>query len=215
MVILSLGPLLTMFFAVAHRLEPFSIRGLAGALIALGGIAVGVGAQFGASIPVPSIAALVIAVACIAEGSVIYKLLPHERPLPANVVAFSVGSTVLVLISLVAGESWILPSDTSTVLAFSYLVLFGSVGLFYLYLFVLSNWTASATSYAFLLFPLATIVIASLVAGERVTVGFLIGAAAALLGVWIGAFSKKSRAAARARAAEQAENCSPPHPGCA
>ncbi|HSK48789.1 MAG TPA: DMT family transporter, partial [Coriobacteriia bacterium] len=47
MVILSLGPLLTMFFAVGHGLEPFRWRGLAGAVIALAGIAVGVGAEIG------------------------------------------------------------------------------------------------------------------------------------------------------------------------
>ena len=55
MVILSLGPLMTMFFAVAHRLEPFRWRGLVGGLVALVGIAVGVGAQLGGSVPIPSL----------------------------------------------------------------------------------------------------------------------------------------------------------------
>ena len=120
------------------------------------------------------------------------------------------------LVSLVAGESWFLPSDPSTVAAFGYLVVFGSVGLFYLYLLVLTKWTASATSYAFLLFPIATISIAAVITDERVTVGFLAGAAVALLGVWIGAFAKApKKPVVEEPAVAAAPRCDPPYPGCA
>lgn len=210
-VLLSLGPLITMLLAVAHGLEPFRLRGLVGSLLALVGIVVGIGIQFGGSVPVPSLLALLAGVVCIAEGSVVYKYFPSAKPLPANVVAITTGAGILVLISLVAGEAWFLPSDPATVTAFSYLVVIGTVGLFYLYLVVLSRWTASATSYAFLLFPLATIVIAALFTDERVSWGFAAGAVIALAGVWIGAFS----GTARKRATTATESCEPPSPGCA
>jgi drug/metabolite transporter (DMT)-like permease len=214
-VLLSLGPLVTMLLAVAHRLEPFRLRGLVGSLLAVVGIVVGIGIQFGESVPVPSLLALVAGVVCIAEGSVVYKLFPSAKPLPANVVAVTTGAGILVLISLIAGESWFLPSEPATVAAFGYLVVIGTVGLFYLYLVVLSRWTASATSYAFLLFPLATIVIAALFTDERVTWGFVAGAAIALVGVWIGAFSGTGSERDRGRGAASAESCEPPSPGCA
>src|SRR3972149_725205 len=68
MIILALGPLLTMLFAVAHRLEPFRWRGLVGALTALAGIMLAVGQELGTSIPLLSLLALLAGAACIAEG---------------------------------------------------------------------------------------------------------------------------------------------------
>ncbi len=213
MVILSLGPLMTMFFAVAHRLEPFRWRALAGALIALAGIAIGVGAELGRSVPVPSLVAVVAGAACVAEGSVVYKLFPGSKPLPTNAVAFTTGGVILLLVSRVAGEAWFAPTEPRTTAAFVYLVVVGSVLLFYLYLLVLSRWTASATSYAFLLFPIATIVIASLLTSERVTWQFLLGAAVALVGVWVGAVGGAERP--QPQVLPVADRCDPPYPGCA
>ncbi len=215
MVILSLGPLLTMFFAVAHRLEPFRWRGLAGAVIALGGIAIGVGADLGRGIPVPSLLAVIAGAACIAEGSVVYKLFPGTKPLPTNAVAFTTGAAILLLVSLIAGESWVLPRQPRTIVAFAYLVVAGSVLLFYLYLLILSRWTASAASYSFLLFPIATIVIAALLINERVTWQFLVGAAIALVGVWVGAIGPRAKEpSVEVPTAAAAARCDPPYPGC-
>jgi drug/metabolite transporter (DMT)-like permease len=215
MVILSLGPLLTMFFAVVHGLECFRWSGLAGALIALAGMAVIVGADLGRSAPVPSLLAVVAGAACIAEGSVVYKLFPGGKPLPTNAVAFTAAASIQLLVSLVAGESRLVPSEPRTVVAFAYLVIIGSVVLFYLYLFILSRWTASATSYSFLLFPMATIPIAALVLDERVTWQFLAGGIIALLGVWIGALRQPAGETALERiAAGTPERCDPPYPGC-
>jgi len=69
-----------------------------------------------------------------------------------------------------------------------YLVLLGTVVLFYLYLRVLSSWTASRTNYAFLLFPVITVTLAALLLGEQVTVALLVGGVIVLVGVWVGAF---------------------------
>lgn len=94
---------------------------------------------------------------------------------------------MLFVVSMVAGEEWNLPAEADTVLAFIYLVCIGSVLLFYLYLYVLSRWTASATTYSFLLFPIATVIIAAWLAGEVVTGAFIIGSLFVLAGVWLGA----------------------------
>ncbi|HVL89928.1 MAG TPA: dienelactone hydrolase family protein, partial [Actinomycetota bacterium] len=47
------------------------------------------------------------------------------------------------------------PSEPQTWVAQAYLITFGTVGVFGLYLFLLSRWTASAVSYEFVLAPLA------------------------------------------------------------
>jgi drug/metabolite transporter (DMT)-like permease len=59
-----------------------------------------------------------------------------------------------------------------------------------LYHQVLARWTASATTYSFLLFPVATAAIAALLAGEVVTASFAMGGGLVLAGVWFGAISR-------------------------
>lgn len=211
MVILATGPLLTMLFAAAHRLEKFHWSGLAGALIALGGIVLAVSQDLGASIPLLSLLSVLAGAACIAEGTVLFKLFPRPDPLATNTVATTTGAIFLVMISLLAGEGRVLPATASTWAAYAYLVLAGSVILFYLYLFVLSRWTASATSYSFLLFPVATVGIAAWLTDETITPRFLLGGLVVLLGVWLGAL-KKTR---QTQAEPVPELNAPVSPGCA
>ncbi len=104
-----------------------------------------------------------------------------------NAVALTTGAPLLMVLSRLRGEEWALPTTWNTWAAFGYLVLIGSVGVSTLYLTVLSRWTASATSYIFLLMPATTVVIAAVVAGEVVTTSFFIGTALVLAGVWLGA----------------------------
>jgi drug/metabolite transporter (DMT)-like permease len=103
-------------------------------------------------------------------------------------------SKVLTVIFL-WGIRWNLPTTSNTWAAFSYLVLIGSVVLFYLYLYVLARWTASATACSTLPSPVATVVIAAWLAGEVVTTSFVMGGALVLAGVWLGAISGSPRAA--------------------
>jgi len=184
---LAFVPLMTLFFAWAHGLEAFRWQGLIGALVATAGILVGVVRGFGSTLHVPSLLALVAGTACLAESAVVFKLFPQSHPMATNALALSIGAPLLFVLSLLAGEQWSLPTTRNTWAAFAYLVLIGSVVVFYLYLYVLARWTASATSYSFLLIPVATVVIAAWLAGEVITASFVIGGALVLAGVWVGA----------------------------
>ncbi|MGH2536106.1 MAG: DMT family transporter [Candidatus Promineifilaceae bacterium] len=197
MVVLAIGPLLTFFLAWAHGQEPFRWRGLVGALVAFAGILVIVGNQIGASIPLLPLLALFAAALMQSESAVLYKFFPQSHPLVVNALALSIGTAILLLASVIAGETPGLPAARATWVALVYLILAGSVLLFYLVLYVLQHWTASATSYIFLLFPVATIVIASWLADEVVTPGFLAGAAIIIFGVWLGAIARPARLKAR------------------
>lgn len=190
MVLLALGPLLTFFLAWAHGLEAFRWRGLFGALVAFGGILLAVGDQIGSSLPLLPLLAILAAAVAIAESSVLYKSYPKGDPLAVNAVALSVAALILLSLSLLVGEAWNLPGSAPTWIAFAYLVLVGSVLVFYLFLYVLDRWTASATSYSFLLFPIGTILIASWLTDEVITLRFLLGGAIVLLGVWVGALAQ-------------------------
>ena len=191
-IVLALVPLLTIFFALIHGQEPFRWRSLAGALLALVGMTISVGGDLGNSIPITSMLALVAGAACLAEAAVIFKLFPKTEPIATNAIGSTVGAIVLLTLSLITQETWQLPSTLITWGVFAYLIVVGSVGVFYLYLFVLSRWTASASSYAFLLAPVATVILAALLTDEVITLQFLVGSIVVLLGVWFGALQQKS-----------------------
>lgn len=189
-VIESIGPLLTLFFAWLHRQETFRWSGFLGGVIAIIGIFIGMEIEPGASIPLLPILAVVVSVATLAEGTVLFKSYPRIDPLMVNALALTIGAAMLLLISVVAGEQWILPTTIPVWISYAYLVVGGSVILFHLYLYVLERWTASATSYAFLLFPIVTILVAAWLLDEVITIRFLFGSLIVLVGVWLGAIAR-------------------------
>ena len=93
-----------------------------------------------------------------------------------------------------------LPTQSDTLLAMAYLIGPGSIGVFLLALYVLARWTASATSYAFLLFPLVAIVLGAVLFDEPVQPSFLLGGAIVLVGVYVGAIYRPKAGAEDARA---------------
>jgi drug/metabolite transporter (DMT)-like permease len=192
-VLLASTPLLTLFVVALHRLEPFRVRGMVGSLIAVVGIAVLANAPSDARIELlPMLAVLGGALAAGYSG-VVLKMFPPTNPVATNATAMAVGSGLLLAMSAIAGESWIVPSEKATWVALSYLVVIGSLGLFGLVLFTLARWTASAVAYMGALMPIAAMVFAALIAGEPITVAGVAGGAIVLFGVWVGALSRPRR----------------------
>jgi drug/metabolite transporter (DMT)-like permease len=107
----------------------------------------------------------------------------------------AVGGSLLLAISAIAGESWVIPTETATWVALSYLVVVGSLGLFGLFLFTLARWTASAVAYMPALMPITAMVFGALIADEPITSAGLVGGAIVLFGVWVGALSRPRRRA--------------------
>ncbi|HYN68782.1 MAG TPA: EamA family transporter [Candidatus Eisenbacteria bacterium] len=190
-VLIALVPLLTFGLAILQRQERFRAEGLIGGLVALTGIAIVFVDQLGANVPIVSLIFLVLAAACIAESGVLIKWVPRSDPIATNGIAMTVGAALLLGASLVAGEPRVLPVREATWAAIGYLVVFGSVVMFTLYLFTLERWTASAASYSTLLLPLVTVSLAAILTQEQVSPSFLVGGAVVLVGVYIGAFLRR------------------------
>jgi drug/metabolite transporter (DMT)-like permease len=186
-ILMALVPLFTLFLSALHGIESITRRGLFGSLLAVVGIAITVGGASTMDLSLPHIAAILIAAVFVAEGGVMIKKFPPNPPIMTNAIGMTTGAIILGITSLVSGEVWNIPTQTNTWVAFIYLVVFVTILAFMLYMFVLSRWTASGTSYGFVLVPLVTIVVASTLAGEEITLNFLIGAAFVLAGVIIGA----------------------------
>jgi drug/metabolite transporter (DMT)-like permease len=186
-VLMALVPLLTIFFAFLHGVERIRWQGLLGSLLAVGGIAVVVGGARGEGLSLPHVLAIIAGAACLSEAGVIAKKFPRSHPIATNAIAMTIGAFVLGTISLITNEPWVIPTQVNTWVAFGYLLVFVTVIVFLLYLYVLGRWTASGTSYGFVVTPLITIVIASSMAGEQITLTFVAGGVLVLAGVLVGA----------------------------
>jgi drug/metabolite transporter (DMT)-like permease len=199
---LAIAPLMTFFFALLHHQENFRWAGLIGLLISLGGFMLGLVGKLGdgsMGISIGLALLMLLGVSGQAYGSVVYKLFPRSHPFMVNALAMTTGALMLLVMSLVAKETWALPRAPATWVSFAYLTLLGSVVVFYLQLYVLNRWTATATSYANLLFPVITTIASAMLIGELVTPRFVAGAAIVLLGVWIGALAPARRVPSPAR----------------
>jgi drug/metabolite transporter (DMT)-like permease len=193
MLMLAIVPLLTVLLAVAQGIERLRTLGLAGAGLAAIGILVVSADQVSLNVPILSLAMLVAGAVCQAQATVVVKRFPPGDPVAANAIGMLIGAGIIGVVALVTREAIVVPSQVETWLAMAYLIGPGSVVLFILVLYVLARWTASAASYAFLLFPLVAIVLGAVLLREPVRPSFLAGGAIVLAGVYIGAVYRPRR----------------------
>jgi drug/metabolite transporter (DMT)-like permease len=182
-------PLLTVILAVTQHVEQFRIRALVGAVIAALGIVLIFWSEIAFASPASLLAVLASAV-CIAQAPVTVKRFPRVNPVVENAFGMAVGGLMLLVVSLLAGEPRAIPAGLPTQLSLLYLIVGGSIGLFVLYLFMLSRWTASGSSYVMLIMPLVTIALAALILDEAITWIMILGGLAVLAGVYVGALRK-------------------------
>lgn len=196
MLMLAVVPLLTVLLAAGQRVERLSWRTLAGALIAGAGILVVSADQLTLDVPLVSLALLLLAALCQAESGVVAKRWSPGDPVAANALGQLLGAGILAVVAVVTGERFALPTQPDGWVAMAYLILLGSIVLFLLVLFILARWTASATSYGFLLFPLVAIALGAMLLDEPVRPSFVLGGIVVLAGVYVGALYRPSHLAA-------------------
>jgi drug/metabolite transporter (DMT)-like permease len=195
-VLLATNPLVTYLFALGHRVERFRWDSMTGAVVVVAGTAVVLGAGIGEDIPALSMLAILGASVCAAEGAIIVKTFPPVKPSMRNAIGMGTGTVMLSALMPLFGESASVPQSASTWIAQAYLVTLGSVGVFGLYLFILSRWTASAVSYEFVAAPIVAIAASAVIFDEKVTILFGLGSVLVLAGVYLGAI-KPAHADAR------------------
>jgi drug/metabolite transporter (DMT)-like permease len=188
----AVTPLTTLALAAGIGLERLTRRGVVGALAAAGGMLVVVGDQLSAAVPPPALLALGGGMLFGAITTVVIKRLPPGHPVTANAVGGPFVLPILLALSWAAHEPWVLPSRPETWVTLGFLVLFGTVLLFPLALFIIGRWTASGYSYTNLFKPLAGIALAAVILGEPLRVSFVLGGALVLVGVWVGAFGPQA-----------------------
>ena len=186
-IIFSLAPLLTLFFAVLHRLETLYLRNFLGAVIAVAGITIIFSATISGDLSIIRLLGIFLGIALMAESGVLIKPFANLDPVSVNAVSCTVGTAIILTVSAVAGEPWVLPTTATTWWLLTYLAIGTTLATFVLYLYVLKHWAASTTAYMFVLIPLVTVILATSLTGERITWWFIVGSSIVLVGVWLGA----------------------------
>lgn len=185
--LLALVPLATLLLAVAHRQERLRPAAILGALLALSGIAVISGVSDREPLPLLSLLAVLGAVLCFAEGTVLARHFPAVHPVTLNAVGMTAGAATLLVVSLVWGEAIVLPEKAATWLAVGYLVVVGSGVVFVLYAVVIRLWSASRAAYTFVLTPVVTVLLSAWLDDEPISAGLVLGGVMVLAGVYVGA----------------------------
>jgi len=189
-VIVATAPLLTLGLAIAQGQERFHVRALIGAMVALAGVAIVFIDQLETAVPLGSLLLVLLGAASLSQSSILVRGMARNDPLWTNAVGMLTGSGLLLGASAIAGDDWSLPTRMTTWVAMGYIILFGSVVVFSLSIYVLRRLPASVAAYSVLLFPLVGLTVATLLTGERFSVSFVGGGAVMLLGVYIGAFRR-------------------------
>jgi drug/metabolite transporter (DMT)-like permease len=185
--LLALVPLATLLLAVLQRQERLRLAAVIGTLLSIAGIGVVSGVSGSESLPVLSLLAVLAAVLCFAQATVLVRHFPPVHPLTTNAVGMVTGATMLVAASLLLDESIVLPERDATWLALAYLVVLGSGPVFVLYLVVVRLWSASRAAYTFVLIPLVTVVLSAWIDDEPIGAGLILGGPLVLAGVYVGA----------------------------
>ncbi|OGF03885.1 MAG: hypothetical protein A2W00_03130 [Candidatus Eisenbacteria bacterium RBG_16_71_46] len=199
-VIFATIPLSTALFARAHGIEPLNGVKIAGALVALAGVAVIFSGQLSGKVPPFALAALVLASICASYSGIILKRGPRQSPLGVNAVGALAGLPVCLVGSLLAGESHAFPSTPAALGPILYLTIAGSVGAFVLFAWLVNHWPVTRISFISVLVPVVALVLGALVKQERLTGASGAGCSLVLAGLMLAIWSDRRRASAGAPA---------------
>jgi drug/metabolite transporter (DMT)-like permease len=191
-ILFALTPLTTLLLAALQGQERISVRAVAGAALALAGVAVLAAEPLRSNVPPLALLALIVSMVCVAQAAVLVRRLPPLNPITVNAVGSAAAAAILLPLSVLVGEPWELPQATTTWVAFAYLVAVGSLVMVGLYLVVLKHWEASRAAYVFVLSPFLTLLLSAWLDNEPLGAGLFLGGFVILAGVYVGALRPRA-----------------------
>jgi len=204
--LLALVPLATLLLAVLQRQEHLRLEPIVGTLLSIAGIGVVSGVVGSDSVPILSLLAVLGAVLCFAEATVLVRQFPVVHPVTTNAVGMATGAAILIALSPLLKESIVLPESGATWLALAYMVVLGSGPVFVLYLVVVRLWSAARAAYTFVLIPLVTVALSAWIDDEPIDSRLVFGGPLVLAGVYLGAL-RPSRTALHIQVDKRSSGC--------
>ena len=152
-VVFATAPLQTALFARALGLEAIDRVKIAAAVVAVVGVGVIFSGQLGVGVPLAGLVAVFLAATAGAIGSVLLRRAGRQSPWAVNAVGAPIGAVICLGASAVLGEPRLLPATAGDWLPILYLAVFGSLGAFVLYAWLLGRWGATNASFIGVVVP--------------------------------------------------------------
>jgi drug/metabolite transporter (DMT)-like permease len=200
--ILATIPLWSVLLARLARSERLAPRQLVGVFLSLGGVALalaerGLGSRGGLGSLVGDGLMLVTALCGAAYGVLAQRAFARYKALTVTTYAMVLGTLLLLPVALVEGLVGVLPQlDRQTVALLVFLGMFGGALGFFLWTFALTRLTPTQVAVYINLNPLVAMVLAAALLAERLTIIFVAGFGAVLLGVLLVNWPKRTRGSA-------------------
>lgn len=185
-VIFATLPLSTAFLARIFGLERLMPARIAGAVVAVVGVALIFSSQLGAQVKPWALLSVLLSSWAACLGTVLLKRGPRQSPVAANAVGAAVGAVVCLAWSRALGEAQVLPHDWAGILPILYLAILGSVGAFVLMAWLINHWDVSRISYISVVTPLVAMALGALLRHERIPARGMIGALTVIAGLVVG-----------------------------
>lgn len=179
-VVFATVPLSTVLFAWGMGVERIDPARTAAAAGGLAGVAVIFAGQLGEGVPFLGLAAIVTAATSAALSGVFLKRARSRSPFMANAIGSAIGIVVCLAGAVALGEDLSLPRTLEGWGPILYLTLAGSLGAYVLFAWLLTKWSATATSMIGVTIPVIALALGAIVRDERPALLAYAGAAIVL-----------------------------------
>ena len=179
-------PLSSALLARALGMERLTLAKLAGAAVAMAGVAVLFSSTLRGEVGVAGLLAIFVAATVASLGNVLLKRGPRQDPVAANAVGSAIGALLAGAVSLALGEPHLLPTTAAALLPLLYLTVAGSMGAFVIMSWLVHHWPITRASYVSVLVPVLALILGHLVRRERLTLVNLAGVLLVMFGLLVG-----------------------------
>lgn len=176
-VVFATAPLQVALLARLLGLEAIDRVKMAAALLALSGVAVIFSGQLGVGVPFAGLVAVLLAATTASLGSVLLRRAGKQSPWAVNAIGAPIGAVVCLAVSFVLGEPRVLPAAAAEWLPILYLAIFGSMGAFVLYAWLLGRWGPTNASFLGVVVPVIALILGAVVRAEQPPLISFLGAA--------------------------------------
>jgi drug/metabolite transporter (DMT)-like permease len=165
-VVFATAPLQTALFTRALGLEALHPVKVAAAIVAVIGVAVIFSGQLGVGVPIAGLIAVFLAATTAALGSAFLRRAGRQSPWMANAIGAPIGIAVCLALSVALGEPRALPASLNDWLPILYLAIFGSMGAFVLYAWLLGRWGPTNASFIGVVVPVIALMVGAIFRAE-------------------------------------------------
>ncbi len=195
-VLYATTPLSGALFAVAFGLERFRAATLAGAAIAIAGVALIFRGTLTGELSAVHTLSVFAAATLAAFGTTLFKRGGRQAVFPANAVACAAGLPFALAASFALGERHALPHGLAGWGPLLYLAIAGSIGAFVLFSWLVQRWDVSRAAFVGVVVPVIAVILGAIFRAERIGRDAAFGSLLVLTGLaaGMGLFAGRRRA---------------------